>query len=263
MSSDILNKILETKVEEIQRGKKLKSEFNWRELAEQQSAPRGFAKAMTNAVQQGRAAVIAEIKKASPSKGVLRDPFIPADIAQSYAQYGATCLSVLTDEQYFQGHALYLDQARQASGLPAIRKDFIIDTYQIAEARALGADAILLIVSALAPSQLKELEHCANELGMDVLVEAHDATEVQTALHLKTALIGVNNRNLRTFEVSLDTTLNLTHMIPSDRLLITESGISNRDDVQHMRSNHVHGFLVGEAFMRAPNPGQALQALFQ
>lgn len=260
--SDILQKIIQTKREEITQGKQLFTEVQWLTKAARLEPARGFARAMKAAVAAGKAAVIAEVKRASPSKGILRDPFDPEAIAKSYAEHGATCLSVLTDIQYFKGAPHYLDLARTASGLPAIRKDFIIDTYQVVQARALGADAILLIVSALELPQLKELEQCANELGMDVLVEVHDAAEMDVALQLKTDLIGVNNRNLRTFETSLQTTLDLKDRLDGGRLLVTESGISTREDVALMRSNGVHAFLVGEAFMRAESPGQALQDLF-
>ena len=207
-------------------------------------------------------AVIAEVKKASPSKGVLREHFVPADIARSYEAGGAACLSVLTDERFFQGSAAFLQQARAACGLPVLRKDFLIDTYQVVEARAMGADCILLIAACLDDGLMSELEACAFELGMDVLVEVHDGAELDRALRLKTPLLGVNNRNLRTFEVSLDTTLDLLERIPDDRLLVTESGILARADVQRMRSADVHAFLVGEAFMRAEDPGQALRDLF-
>lgn len=265
--SDILEKILQTKREEIAQGKQILSEVQWLNKARGLSPTRGFTQAMQSTVAAGKPAVIAEIKRASPSKGILREPFDPVEIAKSYAQHGATCLSVLTDVQYFKGAPQYLDMARQASGLPCIRKDFIIDSYQVVQARALGADAILLIVSALDLNQLKELEACANELGMDVLVEVHDADEMQTALQLKTPLIGVNNRNLRTFEVSLQTTLDLKALVEESllgqsRLLVTESGILSRSDVELMRSNGIHAFLVGEAFMRAESPGLALSNLF-
>lgn len=260
--SDFLDKILNTKREEIAQGKQVLSEVQWLAKAAQLDAPRGFALAMKTAVAKGLPAVIAEVKRASPSKGILREPFDPVEIANSYAKHGATCLSVLTDIQYFKGAPQYLDMAREASGLPCIRKDFIIDTYQVAQARGLGADAILLIVSALELQQLLDLEQCASELGMDVLVEVHDAAEMDVALQLKTPLIGVNNRNLRTFETSLQTTLDLKSRVDGDRLLITESGIATREDVALMRSNDVHAFLVGEAFMRAPCPGRALADLF-
>jgi indole-3-glycerol phosphate synthase len=260
--SDILKKILNTKREEIAQGKQVLSEVQWLSKAAQLDAPRGFVSAMKATVAKGLPAVIAEVKKASPSKGVLRDPFDPAAIASSYAKHGATCLSVLTDVQYFQGAPHYLDLAREASGLPVIRKDFIIDTYQVVQARGLGADAILLIVSALGLPQLLELEQCAIELGMDVLVEVHDEAEMDIALQLKTPLVGVNNRNLRTFETSLQTTLSLKGKVGPQHLLVTESGISSREDVQLMRSNDIHAFLVGEAFMRSPSPGRALSELF-
>ncbi len=260
---NILDTIIATKREEVAAGRKLHSESALRELAQGQSAPRGFAAALQSAVKQGRAGVIAEIKKASPSKGVLRDNFVPAEIAASYEQGGASCLSVLTDEKYFQGHNDYLQQARAACSLPVIRKDFIIDTFQVLQARAIGADAILLIVSALSLQQMQELEACANELGLDVLVEVHDAAEMDQALQLKTPLVGVNNRNLKTFDVSLHTTLDLKSRVDAGQLLVTESGISSREDVQLMRSNGIHAFLVGEAFMRADDPGQALGQLFR
>ena len=260
--SDILKKILDTKRQEIAQGKQILTEIQWLTKAARLAPPRGFANALKTAVAKGMPAVIAEVKRASPSKGLLREPFDPVDIANSYAQHGATCLSVLTDVQYFKGAPQYLDMARQASGLPVIRKDFIIDTYQVVQARGLGADAILLIVAALQLPELLELEACAHELGMDVLVEVHDADEMELALQLKTSLIGVNNRNLRTFETSLQTTLDLKNKVTPEHLLITESGISSRADVQLMRSNGVHAFLVGEAFMRANDPGLALQDLF-
>jgi indole-3-glycerol phosphate synthase len=206
--------------------------------------------------------VIAEVKRASPSKGLLRDPFLPAEIAQSYEQHGAACLSVLTDEQFFQGSYHYLQAARKACSLPILRKDFLIDSYQVLEAAAWGADCILLIVAALSDAQLGELEEQAVALGLDVLVEVHDAAEMERALQLETALIGVNNRNLRTFEVSLNTTLQLQKQVTGDRLLITESGILGVEDVATMRRADIHGYLVGEAFMRAPNPGLALATLF-
>lgn len=263
MSSDILEKILATKREEIAQGKKILTEVQWLTKAARLEPARGFFTAMKRAVEQGKPAVIAEVKRASPSKGLLRDPFNPEEIAKSYAEHGATCLSVLTDIQYFKGAPQYLDMARQASGLPAIRKDFIIDTYQVVQARGLGADAVLLIVAALDLPQLKELEACAHELGMDVLVEVHDAAEMDIALQMKTPLVGVNNRNLRTFEVSLQTTLSLKQMVGPQHLLVTESGIATRADIELMRSQGVNAFLVGEAFMRAPSPGQALSELFE
>mgnify|MGYP003341162541 CR=1 FL=1 len=212
--------------------------------------------------RSGHAAVIAEVKKASPSKGVLRADFIPADIAQSYAEYGAACLSVLTDVQFFQGCNDFLKQARASCDLPVLRKDFMVDPYQVYEARAIGADCILLIAACLSDAQMAELEAVALHLGMAVLVEVHDREELHRALRLKTRLLGVNNRNLRTFEVTLDTTLAMLPEVPTDRLLITESGILQAADVQRMRNAGVHAFLVGEAFMRAPDPGVALAELF-
>jgi indole-3-glycerol phosphate synthase len=224
--------------------------------------PRGFETAMRSSISQGRAAVIAEVKKASPSKGVLREHFEPAEIAASYQRGGASCLSVLTDESFFQGSPAFLKAARAACTLPVLRKDFLFDPYQVYEARSWGADCILLIVAVLDDAQLADLEACALSLGMDVLVEVHDAAELDRALRLHTPLVGVNNRNLRTFEVSLDTTLSQLSRIPSDRLPVTESGILSRDDVLTMRAAGVDAFLVGEAFMRAPEPGEALRALF-
>lgn len=263
--SDILNKIIAVKHQEIAAAKQNLSAADLlqqiRDAAPEQS-PRGFAQALRHSVAQGRAAVIAEIKKASPSKGVLRENFDPVSIAQSYAAHGASCLSVLTDEQFFQGAPAYLQQARAACALPVLRKDFMIDTYQVLQARAWGADCILLIVAALELSQMQELEAAALELGMDVLVEVHNQEELQTALQLRTPLLGINNRNLRTFDVSLQTTLDLLAQIPDDKLVITESGILQKTDVALMRAAQVHSFLVGEAFMRAENPGLALQQLF-
>lgn len=260
--SDILQKILDTKRREIEQGKQILSEVQWLSKAARLEPTRGFAKALQNTVAAGKPGIIAEIKRASPSKGILREPFDPVEIAKSYALHGATCLSVLTDVDYFKGAPHFLDLAREASGLPCIRKDFIIDTYQVVQARALGADAILLIVSALDLKQLLELESCAMELGMDVLVEVHDAPEMDIALQLRTPLIGVNNRNLRTFETSLQTTLDLKAAVDDSRLLVTESGIATKADVELMREHGVHAFLVGEAFMRAPIPGEALSNLF-
>jgi len=260
--SDILQRIVAVKREEIAAARPQRSLADLRELARAQSAPRGFAAAMRAKVARGDAAVIAEIKKASPSKGVLREQFDPAAIAASYAAHGAACLSVLTDVQFFQGHADYLRAARAACSLPVIRKDFLIDPYQIVEARAMGADCVLLIAACLADSQMAELEAAAVELGLDVLVEVHDGAELERALLLETPLLGINNRNLRTFEVTLDTTLGLLPRVPADRLLVTESGILAQADVARMRAAGVHAFLVGEAFMRAADPGAALQALF-
>ncbi len=261
--SDILTRILATKREEIAAGLKVRPLAALRAQGETlRGQQRGFVEAMQTRVAAGHAAVIAEVKKASPSKGVMRDPFHPAVIAHSYALHHATCLSVLTDVQYFQGSPDYLRQARAACTLPVIRKDFIIDEYQVAEAAAMGADAILLIVAALDAAALQELEACAAHYGLDVLVEVHDAAELDVALTLKTPLLGINNRNLRTFEVTLDTTLNLLAQIPADRLVVTESGIHTPGDVAKMRAAGVHAFLVGEAFMRAPDPGTELARLF-
>jgi indole-3-glycerol phosphate synthase len=226
------------------------------------SAVRGFAAALDARIQSGEAGVIAEIKKASPSKGLLREDFIPADIAQSYQTGGAACLSVLTDEDFFQGADAYLQEARAACKLPVIRKDFIIDPYQVYEARAIGADCILLIVACLDDERLRQLNDLAHELGMDVLIEVHDKKELKRALRVDNRLIGVNNRNLRTFEVSLSTTLELLASVPEDRILVTESGIHTAYDVQLLRRKGVGAFLVGEAFMRAPDPGAKLAELF-
>jgi indole-3-glycerol phosphate synthase len=260
--SDILQRIIAVKREEIAAARPLRSAADLHELARAQSAPRGFAAAMRAKLARGDAAVIAEIKKASPSKGVLREHFEPAAIAASYAKHGAACLSVLTDVQFFQGHADYLQAARAACALPVIRKDFLIDPYQVAEARAMGADCVLLIAACLGDGQMAELEDAAFEQGMDVLVEVHDGAELERALRLRTPLVGINNRNLRTFEVTLQTTLGLMARVPPERLLVTESGILAQADVATMRAAGVHAFLVGEAFMRAPDPGVALEALF-
>ena len=232
------------------------------ERAETQAAPRGFAAALRSRIGAGEPAVIAELKKASPSKGVLREDFDPDRIARDYAAGGAAALSVLTDEAFFQGADRHLAQARSASGLPVLRKDFVIDAYQVYEARALGADCILLIVAALGDAHLNELAGLAGHLGMDVLVEVHDAAELERAAHLESLLLGVNNRDLRTFETTLDTTLDLLDRIPAGRTVITESGIHSRTDVARMRAAGVHGFLVGEAFMRAERPGARLRELF-
>jgi indole-3-glycerol phosphate synthase len=260
--SDILNKIVQVKHEELAAARQRRSLASWREDAEQRRDVRGFVQALRSTVEQGRSAVIAEIKKASPSKGVIREHFVPADIAASYAEHGAACLSVLTDERFFQGHVTYLQQAREACSLPVLRKDFMVDEYQVFEARAIGADCILLIAACLDDAQMRDLEACAHALGMDVLVEVHDAPEMERALRLKTPLVGVNNRNLRTFEVSLQTTLSLQARVPPDRQLVTESGILGPQDVRQMRDAGIHTFLVGEAFMRAANPGAALAELF-
>ena len=262
IESDILQKIVAVKHEEIAAAKTQRSLASWRAEAESRRDVRGFVAALRAKVGAGRAAVIAELKKASPSKGVLREHFVPAEIAASYELHGAACLSVLTDERFFQGHAAYLQQARAACALPVLRKDFMVDEYQVVEARALGADCILLIAACLSDGQMAELEATALALGMDVLVEVHDGAELERALRLKTPLLGINNRNLRSFEVTLDTTLGLLARVPADRLLVTESGILGRADVQRMRAADVHAFLVGEAFMRAADPGVALAALF-
>jgi len=264
--SDILNKILAVKADEVAAAKKARDLNSLRREvesdAESRAAIRGFERSLRDKIAAGHAGIIAEVKKASPSKGVLRPDFQPAAIAQSYAAHGAACLSVLTDVQFFQGSVDYLKQARAACALPVIRKDFIVDHYQVYEARAMGADAILLIVSALDHGLMADLEACALELGMDVLVEVHDGEELTAALKLNTPLVGINNRNLRTFEVSLDTTLGLLERIPEDRLVVTESGIMGPGDVKRMREANVHAFLVGEAFMRAPEPGVELARLF-
>lgn len=260
--SDILQRILAVKAEEVTRARQLRSESDLRREAEARRDVRGFAQAIEAKIAGGSAAVIAEIKRASPSKGLLRERFVPAEIAASYAKGGAACLSVLTDVQFFQGAADFLRQARAACSLPVLRKDFIIDSYQVVEARSMGADCILLIVSALSPSALRDLEALAMELGMDVLVEVHDAAELDIALTMKTPLLGINNRNLRTFEVSLQATVDLLGSIPADKRVVTESGILKREDVQFMRSHGVEAFLVGEAFMRAEEPGTALSELF-
>ena len=260
--SDILKKIVDVKRQEVATALKRKSLEAVRADAESRVLTRDFVGALRQKIAAGHAAVIAEVKKASPSKGVLREDFIPADIAQSYAEHGAACLSVLTDKEFFQGSVDYLKQARASCDLPVLRKDFMVDAYQVYEARAMGADCILLIAACLADAQMAELEAVARSLDMAVLVEVHDAEELQRALKLKTPLVGINNRNLRTFEVSLDTTLGMLKDVPADRLLITESGILNRADVQKMRAAKVNAFLVGEAFMRAPDPGVALAELF-
>ena len=260
--SDILNKIVATKREEIAQALKSRSLADVRYDAETRVLTRDFAGALRRRIDAGQPAVIAEVKKASPSKGVLRENFIPADIAQSYAEHGAACLSVLTDRQYFQGSPDYLKQARASCDLPVLRKDFMVDPYQVYEARAMGADCILLIAACLDDAQMADLEAIALGLNMAVLVEVHDRDELQRALRLKTPLVGINNRNLRTFEVTLDTTLGMLPDVPADRLLVTESGILNRADVQRMRDAGVNAFLVGEAFMRAPEPGEALAELF-
>lgn len=264
--SDILEKILAVKADEVAAAKKYRSLSSLRRDVEADSAARnairGFESGLRAKIAAGHAGVIAEVKKASPSKGVLRADFNPADIAASYAMHGAACLSVLTDIQFFQGAPDYLQQARAACAIPALRKDFMIDLYQVYEARSWGADCILLIVAALDHGLMAELEACAHELGMGVLVEVHNAEELTAALRLKTAMLGINNRNLRTFETSLQTTLDLLPRISPDKLVVTESGILAPDDVKRMRDAEVHAFLVGEAFMRAPDPGIELGRLF-
>ncbi len=261
--SDILNQIVATKREEIALALKKTPLAVMREDAESRLLTRDFEGALRRKIAAGLPAVIAEVKKASPSKGVIRADFIPADIAQSYAEYGAACLSVLTDRQYFQGSSDYLKQARASCDLPVLRKDFMVDPYQVYEARAMGADCILLIAACLDDAQMAELESIAHGLNMAVLVEVHDRAELDRALKLKTPLVGINNRNLRSFEVSLDTTLGMLADVPADRLLVTESGILKREDVQLMREHGVNAFLVGEAFMRAKEPGAALAELFE
>lgn len=259
---DILKKILQRKREEIAERSRQVSLAQLKRQALSASAVRGFAAAISSKLQQGKPGIIAEIKKASPSKGVMRENFDPVAIAKSYQQHGAACLSILTDRDFFQGHEDYLQQARAATTLPVIRKDFIIDAYQVYEARAIDADCILLIVAALDDARLAELLALAGQLNMDVLMEVHDSKEMQRALNSGARLIGINNRNLRTFEVSLHTTLNMLDMVPADRLLVTESGILTPQDVSLMRNNNVHAFLVGEAFMKAPDPGEKLAELF-
>ena len=260
--SDILNKIIAVKREEIKDAANRKPLAAMRKDAESRVLTRDFVGALRAKIAAGKPAVIAEIKKASPSKGVLRADFIPADIAQSYAEFGAACLSVLTDQQFFQGSIDYLKQARASCSLPVLRKDFIIDAYQVYESRVMGADCILLIASCLDDAQMKAFEALAMSLDMAVLVEVHDEVELARALTLKTPLIGINNRNLNTFEVSLDTTLYLMGQVPAERLLITESGIATPQDVKRLRDARVNAFLVGEAFMRADEPGEALAELF-
>ena len=259
---DILEKIIAVKREEIAASLQLKPLAAVRFDAESRVLTRDFVGAMRKKIAAGQPAVIAEIKKASPSKGALRADFIPADIAQSYAESGAACLSVLTDTQFFQGSADYLKQARASCALPVLRKDFMVDAYQVYESRVMGADCILLIAACLDDAQMKDMEALAMSLDMAVLVEVHDAVELERALRLKTPLIGINNRNLKTFEVALDTTLTLMGQVPEGRILVTESGISTAADVQRMREAKVNAFLVGEAFMRADDPGLALEALF-
>ena len=264
--SDILKQICDVKVAEVAAAKERMSFEDMRRDAESRVLTRDFVGALKAKIAKNQAAVIAEVKKASPSKGVIREDFVPADIAQSYAEgngkVSAACLSVLTDRQFFQGQPDFLKQARASCGLPVLRKDFMIDPYQIYESRAMGADAVLLIAACLDDAQMVEMENIARSLDMAVLVEVHDGEELDRALKLKTPLLGINNRNLRTFEVSLQTTLDLQKRVPADKLLVTESGILSTEDVKTMRDAGVNAFLVGEAFMRADEPGQALAKLF-
>lgn len=260
--TDILHRILAAKRQEVEAARRARPLAVVEAAVDRADPPRGFAAALRNRIAAGHPAVIAEIKQASPSRGILRADFDPVSIARAYAASGAACLSVLTDRQFFQGAPEHLVAARSASGLPVLRKDFVIDPYQVFEAREMGADCILLIVAALADGPLRELEAAALDLAMDVLVEVHDRAELDRALALRTPLVGVNNRNLRTFETRLETTLELLPAVPPDRLVVTESGILSRADVQRMRAAGVSAFLVGEAFMRSPDPGLALEALF-
>ncbi|MGI4777986.1 MAG: indole-3-glycerol phosphate synthase TrpC [Janthinobacterium lividum] len=264
---DILHQIVAVKLDEVAAAKQRISPDAMRFDAESRVLTRDFVGAMRRRIAAGQAAVIAEVKKASPSKGVLREAFEPADIAQSYAEgngvVGATCLSVLTDRQFFQGSVDFLKQARASCDLPVLRKDFMIDAYQVYESRAMGADAVLLIAACLDDAQMKDFEAIAVDLGMAVLVEVHDGAELDRALKLSTPLIGINNRDLRNFEVSIQTTLDLRTRVPAERIVVTESGISTRDDVARLRADGVDAFLVGEAFMRAVDPGAALVALFE
>ncbi len=260
--NDLLQQIIAVKHAEVAHAQRSVSFEKLQAIVDKGDAPRDFIGALRAQHAASRPAVIAEIKQASPSRGLLRTPFIPAEIARSYAQYGAACLSVLTDKQFFQGSTTHLQEARAACSLPVLRKDFIIDTYQILEARALGADCILLIAAALEKAKLQQLEAYAHGLGLAVLVEVHNSAELEAALTLTTPLIGINNRNLRTFEVTLETTLSLLDAIPAEKIVVTESGILSGADVARMRAAQVHSFLVGEAFMRAPEPGLALQQMF-
>ena len=260
--ADILGRILAVKAEEIAQARQVRGEAALRREAEAAERPRDFVGALRAKISAGQAAVIAEIKKASPSKGVLREPFDPEAIARSYARHGAACLSVLTDSRFFQGRAEHLGEARAASGLPVLRKDFVIDPYQVYESRALGADCILLIVAALAPPRMRELEAAAASLGMAVLVEAHDRAELDLALELATPLIGINNRDLRSFETRLDTTLSLSREVPASKIVVTESGILAPEHVAQLRRAGVNAFLTGEALMRAEDPGMELERLF-
>lgn len=258
----ILNRILQRKQEEVAERSRAVPESELLRLAAEQSAPRGFIAALDRRIAEGDPAVIAEVKKASPSKGVIREDFVPAEIATSYAEGGAACLSVLTDAEFFQGHEDYLIAARDACELPVIRKDFIVHGYQVSEARAIGADCILLIVAALNDAPMSDLYQQATDLGLDVLVEVHDAHELERALKLGIGLVGINNRNLHTFDTRLETTLELLPRIPAGVTVVTESGIHTQADVLRMREHDVNGFLVGEAFMRESVPGEALRRLF-
>lgn len=258
----VLRKIVDRKYQEVQERRAQTSEQALLRQAKSAEAPRGFRRAIEAKLVQSMPAVIAEVKKASPSKGVIREDFDPVAIAQAYEQGGAACMSVLTDRDFFQGHEDYLIAARKACSLPVIRKDFIVDSYQVAEARAINADCVLLIVACLGDEQMAELAHCAQELGMDVLVEVHDEQELERALALDTKLVGINNRDLHTFETSLQTTIRLLPQVPADRIVITESGIHSQTDVNSMRDQGVNTFLVGEAFMRESDPGEALKLLF-
>ena len=261
--ANILDTIIATKFEEIKGSQKIKSLEELKDEVKRASQPRGFVKSIETQLSKNKAAVIAEIKKASPSKGVIRENFNPKEIAISYEKGGATCLSVLTDQKYFQGHADYLKEARATCSLPVLRKDFMLDTYQIYEARAMGADCILLIVAALPLDLMQELEEITHSLSMNVLVEVHNQEELDLALQLKTPLLGINNRNLKTFDVSLDTTFDLIENISSDKIIVTESGIFTSNDVKLMQDHHVNTFLIGEAFMRESDPGHSLKNLFQ
>ena len=260
--TDILDKIVAVKRDEILQARRQRDLASVRRDAEQLGGQRDFVGAVRKKIAAGQAGVIAEVKKASPSKGVLRENFVPAAIAESYETHGAATLSVLTDVNFFQGSAAFLREARANCSLPVLRKDFMVDAYQVFEAREMGADCILLIAAAIDDALMADLEAQAHALGMAVLVEVHDGAELDRALLLKTPLVGINNRNLRTFEVTLQTTLDLLPRVPADRLLVTESGIAGRGDVDRMRDANVHAFLVGEAFMRAPDPGKALAELF-
>lgn len=259
--SDILNKILLDKAQEVVERAEQVPLSKLAGQIEAMPATRGFSAEIEKKVRARHTAVIAEIKKASPSKGVIREDFKPTDIARSYAENGATCLSVLTDEKYFQGHADYLQEARSSCNLPVLRKDFMVDPYQVYEARVMGADAILLIAAALGDPMMSDLEQCAQSLGLDVLVEVHNEQELERALRLQTPLLGINNRNLRTFETNLNTTISMLAKIPQDKVVISESGIHTPEDIRVLRDNGVFGFLIGEAFMREKNPGAALRKL--